>query len=163
MKSVTTPVSTVRWPLISASGRTALIWPSKASLPLETSSDSLVAWPLSVAASTEKASFKGTPFTVALPSMAKGPSNEPTVAEAVMSSARRRRLRDRVGEVHGAVHDRQPPRRHVEAGTGIARLLMRAGVRRELPVRHAVGIGFQDDGRTIEGEHADLDATLQQG
>ncbi len=47
---------------------------------------------MSVGAWTEKASVKGTPFTVALPSRVKGPLNEPTVTDAVMSSASSRRL-----------------------------------------------------------------------
>ena len=91
-KSLSTPVLTDRCPWILLSRLIAAIPPSKSSTPLETSSLSRARWPLDVGAPTARASFSGTPFTVASPSISNGPSNERTVAPPLTFSAEKCRL-----------------------------------------------------------------------
>ena len=70
MKSVNRPVATERWPAIRPSAPNPDQRPAKSSLPLASSSLTVTSLPLSVRCPTLRSSFRGRPFTVAVPAMA---------------------------------------------------------------------------------------------
>ena len=70
------------------------------------------------------------------------------------------RRRDDIGQ--RSLHDAQAAHRKVKPGTGRPRGLGSTGTGIELPVGTAYRVGFQDDGRLVEGETPHLELATQQ-